>query len=227
MKTNQEHFKKNQQGIGLVYVLVAIALFAALSFILVRLSDSDEASVLSPEQSKLFANQLIGYVGQARSSIDQMVFSGTDIADIKFDRPGQAAFDADRLNQLHHPDGGGLNVATLPAKITGDATAPSSGWYFGRFNNVDWTPSTDNDVLLTAYDIPAPVCSALNTITNGNDTIPTVSDNIKEVFINAAYHSGSNENLTTTNCADCENIASLCVKDNAGIHAFYNVLVGR
>ena len=84
MKTNKEQ----ESGNALIYVLIAIALFAALSFTLARQSDTGEAGTLSDERAELYATQIISYAAQTKSALDQMLFIGTDIDDLDFIAPG-------------------------------------------------------------------------------------------------------------------------------------------
>ena len=144
MKTKQEHFFKNnnEAGIGLVYILIAVALFAALSFMLTRTINTSETATLSPERVELHATQLINYAAQAKSAVDQMLFTGSDIDDLDFSLPGEANFNAgtqsDRVHHVYHPDGGGLNPGKLRDEIIDQKIAsPIPGWYMGRFNNAE------------------------------------------------------------------------------------------
>lgn len=234
MKTNRE------RGNALIYVLIAIALFAALSMTLGRQTDTGEASNLSDDKAELYATQLISYAAQAKSVIDQMIFSNTDIDDLDFVLPGEAAYDTgamtDKIKRVYHPDGGGLLAGRLPPEATpytgGD---PSAGWYMGRFNNVEWTKTAGTDVILVAYGIDERVCARINEKVKGSSAIPQmgVGGSIRNLMIDDVYHTGTNADLTTVTpgtpiCADCDKTSSLCVEDNAGnIFGFYTILFDR
>ena len=60
----------------MIYVLIAVALFAALSMTLGRQSDTNEGDTLNDSQAELFATQLIDYAVQAKSVADQMTLIG-------------------------------------------------------------------------------------------------------------------------------------------------------
>ncbi len=230
MKTNRE------RGNALLYVLIAIALFAALSMTLGRQTDTSEAGALSNQKAEMYATQLMAYAAQAKSSVDQMLFSGTGIGDLDFALPNQAAFNSpsNRLDLVYHPDGGGLNPGRLPPEaIAQNTTDPAAGWYMGRFNNVEWTPSTATDVLLVAYQIKKAVCEKINAKITGSAAIPVLTDSIADIMIDDIFHSGVNvdfmtDPLGTPVCADCHKKSSLCVEDQAtGRYGFYSLIEGR
>lgn len=221
----------NERGNAFVYILIAVALFAALTFILARQEDSKEAGVLEGERAKLMANQLINSAGQVKSALDQMVFAGTAPEEFDFTGPGDINFDesdpVDNLDKVFHPNGGGITLQLLPKQaITSQPlTNPPPGWYLGRFNHVEWTPTTHQDVLLTAYGIREEICAELNHIIVGDPFIPTLNTDISTLLVDANDHTGSNSNFMATDCpsGNCEEIASLCVV-NSGIYGFYNIL---
>jgi len=170
MKTNKEHRLKEsgqESGNALVYVLIAIVLFAALSFTLSRQTDTGEAGELSDTQIELYATQLISYAAQVKSALDQMKFSGARIDDLDFRGPSDATFNTgtqkDRTNRVFHPEGGGVTKGRLPedALDSNPHSNPAPGWYLGRFNNVEWTPSAGDDVILAAFQINEAVCAKI------------------------------------------------------------------
>src|SRR3989339_2061193 len=161
--------ENSRSGNALIYVLIAIALFASLSFVLGRQTDTSEAGVVSHEQNEMYAAQLISYSAQAKSAVDQMLFAGAFPENLTFFIPGDANYDVEttypNIYKVFHPDGGGLDLKNLPEAVQSDdpdEPSPDPGWYMGRFNNTEWTKTTDEDVILVAYKITEPVCAAIN-----------------------------------------------------------------
>lgn len=239
MKTKDEHFINSsstplcERGNALVYVLIAIVLFSALSFTLSRQSGTDEASDLDRQKAKFYATQMIGYATQTKSAIDQLLFMGTEVADLDFTLPSDPTFNtAPHLDKVFHPEGGGLNLATLSsAAIDQNITDPVAGWYLGRFNNVDWTPTAGDDVILIAYQIRREICQQINFAITGSIVIPTMGDSIKEVMIDDSLYTGTNTELTTDTgeiCPECRNVSNLCVENQAqDAYGFYTVISDR
>ena len=245
MKTNREqNFNRTgESGNVLIYVLIAVVLFAALSFTLSRQTDSTEAGALDQQRAELYATELITYAANAKEAYDKMSFSGTYLEDVDFTLPSDPAFNtAPTIKKIFHPDGGGLNLAALPEKVGVDTvTDPVPGWYMGRFNNVEWTGAdpAGTDIILTAYGINPSVCGFINQKITGDTAIPSISEPTREVLVpqsvgSVTYFAGTNQDLTTDPanttpapiCPECHNRSSLCV-ENGGIYAFYNVLANR
>lgn len=243
METNHEHFinrqrkTQDQRGNALIYVLIAVALFAALSFTMSRQTDSNEAQVISDDQAELLATQIISYTVQAKSVIDQMIFTGSDINDLDFIQPTDANFDTGSdIHKVYHPQGGGLNPGRLPTQaIDQNSTDPVAGWYMGRFNSVEWTPTAANDVILVAYQISQQVCEKLNYKITGSTAIPTLGDSIKELLIDdAQYGAGVNLAVFLTDptgaphCGDCHKLGSMCVENQSqNAYGFYTILADQ
>jgi len=236
METNKEHCVK-ESGNALIYVLIAIVLFAALSFTLSRQTDTSEAGVLADERAELYATQMISYTAQVKSVIDQMLLVGSDVDDLDFIDPSDAGFNAGtqraRADRVFHPEGGGL----IKGRIADDAideniTDPVAGWYLGRFNNVEWTASTGEEIILVAYQIRRQICEKNNEKITGSSVIPTLGTTIRQTLIDDSFYSATNLDLTTDAgtpiCSACHEIASLCVENQAqNAYGFYTIIADQ
>lgn len=218
----------NQKGNVFVYILIAVGLFAALMFAISKSASQNEAvGELADGESKIVAGEIIAYAASATNALSQMQQTGATISMIDFMLPSDADFDdAPTIYKLFHPDGGGLNYKHLPAKASADdKTGLAAGYYIGRFNNVEWTPTTAHDVVFTAYEIKKDVCTELNRKVAGTTTIPTiVGDSLQNLFVYDDLHTGINSNFNVVNCAACEEVSAMCVTDGAGKYAFYSIL---
>lgn len=220
--------RQNERGNILLYILIAVVLFAALMFMVTGSSTQEDAtSDLTEGKTKIAANEIISYAASASNAIVQMENSGAMPADIDFMLPSNGSFNtAPTIYKLFHPDGGGLNYKPLPiSAINDNGSGLAAGYYIGRFNSFAWTPSATNDIVFTAYEINQDVCTALNLKTSGSTTIPTVSGiTLDNALVAASLHGGSNANFTTTHCASCDEKPALCVTDGAGKYVFYSLL---
>lgn len=236
MKTKREqfYFSGAQSGNALIYVLIAIGLFAALSMVFVRNQNSSGASALSTEKAALIASQLLSYTSQTHTALDQMRLSGTDINDFDFTMPNTAGFETEpplNIHKVYHPSGGGIIPGRIPedALIESPGSDPAPGWYMGRINNFNWTKTTANDVVLLAYQINEAVCRQINNTLKGSETIPVMSDTFPSTMIDTALHSGGANVATFTTdgsgiCPACAGVSSLCTQDSAGHYGFYAVI---
>lgn len=229
----EQNQNKNHKDAGnaLVYVLIAIALFASLTFFLGRQTDSNEAHNLTDERARLFASQLISYAATVRSAIEQMEFSGVQLGDLDYSTPGTVGFTGgvENYKKVYHPEGGGMIPKALPDNVISESTTdPPANWYLGSFNNVEWTNSTAQDIMLSAFQISRAACEQLNDIIVGDTTIPVVPNPIEGFFVDAGLHSQANTDLEISDCAACEGHLSLCVSNAAEtIFVYYNVTYSR
>lgn len=221
-----------EAGNAFLYVLIAIVLFGALMFTLSRSEEQNDGnSDLTEGRTSVSANEIMAYAATVTNAITQMQNTGTQNSQIDFMLPDDSTFnDPPTLYKLFHPDGGGLNYKALPSNAVGVAgtLTPKAGYYVGRFNNVEWTPTTQNDVMFVAYNISQPVCAEIDRKLRGSTTIPAFpSGNAKQYFINGTIFSGSNQNLMATDCAACDEIPAMCVSfvNGATTHyLFYNII---
>lgn len=239
MDTQKSLFQKQktQSGNATIYVLIVVALFAALAFTVSRQNDSSESSGLSAERADILAAQILAYPYQVKQAIDMMGMTGADMSDLDFTQPGQTDFETDPYtDKVYHPGGGGLNPATLPKDAVAQSSDdPAAGWYLGMFNNFLWSQSAENDVMLVAYQLRREVCERINMKITGKPDIPILSSSIPAALIDKdnppgiTVHTANNAlvfDLTT--CADCEEKPSMCVGDTSGTrYGFYTLIINR
>ncbi len=228
MKTKREHFTKNigEKGNALVYVLIAIALFGALSFTLARQSRDSGTSEIDEAKAQIYATELLTYSAQVRSVLDQMIYSGSNINDLDLTLPSEAGYStAPYIHKVYHPQGGGLIQANIPTRAVSQISAsPPAGWYLGRFNNVEWTATSGTDVILTAYQISRQVCEKINENLTGSTTIPALSGNMNLNLIDT----GTNSDLDVAACAACDGHSTLCVSNSTvSAYSFYTIVAER
>ena len=227
-------YKFSERGNAMIYVLIIVALFGALSFVLSRQSDTGESGVVSEEQIGIHAAVIQNAAAQLMQSIEQMSYSGTDSSQLNFITPDDAAFDTGSdIHKVFHPTGGGASLPRIPNEALDEISAdPPARWYIGRFNNVEWTPSTADDVILTAHQITQDVCGLLNEKLTGSSTIPELASPANELLIDASESTaGANIAFTSAQCtvpADCYGKPALCVKDN-GVNAwsFFSLILSE
>jgi len=225
-----------QRGNAMVYVLIIVALFGALSYVLARQGDTSEAGGLSKEQTEIYAGTIQQAAAQLKQSVEQMTFTGTPVSALDFMTPDDADFEDQPVgNKVFHPHGGGVIMPRLPNEALNQVNAtPPARWYVGRFNNVEWTPSAAQDVILTAHQLSQQVCARINFKLTGSETIPVLADPINKLFIDFDTLDNpetSNINFTSAQCAvpgECFGKPSLCVRDNTlNIFSFYSIIAAE
>ncbi len=253
MNDEQKSFSQNthkrnaERGNAMVYVLIIVALFAALNFILARGNDTSETNIVDRNKVDFYATQIINYAAQMRDSVEIMSYGGTDINNLTFFQQGDVDFDSEASysngDKVYHPLGGGISPQTLPKDLAAPAgateSAPDAGWYVGRFNDVEWSYSSAHDVALVAYRIPQNVCERINEMIAGDTFVPPpqLTGQIRTVLIdnqntapphlnsNGSGHSGGTADFTAAICPACEGVPALCVQNSSGdVFAYYDII---
>lgn len=221
MRQNYQSRKQNESGNALIYVLVAIVLFAALSFTLTRSTDTDEAAYLDDDRAELYASEIIAYAATAQSAVNQMLFSGSSIDDLDFILPSDANFDTGSdIHKLFHPQGGGLNYRALRSEQVVDST----GGIYVTKKNVEWTASTGTDAVLAFYRLRNAICTKLSVKIDNTLHAPSNVNVIDNIFVNQ----GDSDILNTTTCPTCEDKFTAVIENSANSSCtFYTVLADR
>lgn len=250
MSLRNTHFSRNnsrkthESGNATIYVLIVVALFAALAFTVARQNDSSESAMLSDEQADIIVGQIISYPYQVKQAIEMMTMTGADLDALDYIQPGMSGYDdKPQTKKIFHPGGGGLSLSRIPPDAIDPAAAnPSAGWYLGTFNNVEWSQTAANDMILVAWPLKQQICERINERMTGKVEvdgsniikIPTLGNTIPNVLIDrdnppgTTVHSGTNvTEFNIGTCADCEDKPTLCVKDSNGRYGFYSVIISR
>jgi hypothetical protein len=229
---------RSESGNAMIYVIIIIALFAALSFLLSRQSDTGESGTVSRERVNIAATQIMQNAASLQAAIEQMTYTGARLADLDFIPPSDGSFEdgGDSL-KVFHPDGGGVTLPKLPTDAIHEVSStPGAGWYIGRFNNIEWSAPDANgdpleDVVIVAYQISKAVCERINQQLTGDPALPVLSGTASKFFIEAPrYHAGPNEDFETADCTgrSCEGVPALCVENSThDSWSFYSLVLAQ
>lgn len=237
-----------ERGNAMVYILIIVALFAAINFILSRQTDTSEVNIVDRQKIDFHATQIMNYAAQMRDSVERLTITNTAIDDLTFFQQGDADFDSEVTyshgDKVYHPVGGGMTPQSFPRELVAadgaTETGTEAGWYVGRFNDVEWTDSTDNDVILVAYRIPRAVCERINELIAGDAYVPppqltgqartVLIDNANTTPVhlrsNGTGHTGGTADFTSAICPDCDGVPALCVRNSSDdVFAYYDIIV--
>ena len=79
--------RSSEAGNAMIYILIAIVLFAALTMIISRQGDNSEGGALDSERSEIAATQIIQTSMQLKQGVDQMRYSGSKPDTLDFVTP--------------------------------------------------------------------------------------------------------------------------------------------
>lgn len=212
---------QRERGNALIYVLIAIALLAALTLSLSQNHQTDTQFVDNAESDEQIA-RLLGYAGTAANAINQMVVGGikpeTMYTTLDLVRPTDAAYNTPPHSaKLYHPLGGGLE----PQDATSFSTSNSRLAYSFKINkgaivqDIGPTQATVGDILFTARISTLTQCRRINSLLRGNATVPVLTS----ASFTSLFDTGSAVSLTSANCAGCVGVAQQCVS-NTGASQF-------
>lgn len=189
------------------------------------------------------ASDMVSYAVIIRETVQRLLLDLNDTSILQFNPPETIDGHDDRIPEYNvmHPSGGGIIMIDLPETQIHDTVKNGidHGWYIGRFNDVGWVGSDENnnndDVIMTAYKISREVCKKINLQMSGTELIPTAYADLAQILIsgtsegfNVEYHGQENIDLTSDICPECAPRNTLCVKQHdADIYAFYIVLAAQ
>ena len=192
----------SESGNVLFLILIAVALFAALSYAVTQSTRSGSGESNS-ETSLINSAQLTQYPSGVRTALVRMIIGGTQADELLFNQPSDFGVgintDDERSRSVFHPQGGGAVFADAPVEVM--STGTQGAWIFTgdyAIQNIGTTTngvSTGNDVIAFLPNISGQVCRKINDqigldISGGTDadgdgvpvggatTVPTIATNM-------------------------------------------------
>jgi hypothetical protein len=160
--------RQNESGNVLFLILIAVALFAALSYAVTQSSRSGNGST-SRETSRINSAQLTQYPAGVRSAVVRMVIGGIDAGSLAFNIPSDFGnLGANTAWGVFYPDGGGATYEVAPEAVR--SPTGNGIWHFNGENQIDLIGSTNAagpttltaDIIAFLPDITLAVCSKIN-----------------------------------------------------------------
>lgn len=247
----QQKTRNAEKGNVLFLILIAVALFAALSYVVTQSTRSGGGST-EREKNILSSAQMTQYPTALRTAIIRMVLGGVSVENIKFDAPGTAPFTSLSASQLvFHPQGGGASFQEGPADLSASGNTPLPWYYNANFDvpGIGIDGVGGNDIVAFLPGVSQGVCRQVNenlgisiptsgSTCTGSGYLPiidasvTLAD-IRENLINTeVFPTDNRPNLQGNPTASCEIFlrkAAGCFSDGAGTptYTFFSVLLER
>lgn len=187
MTTNRNKHNRvsGESGNVLFLILIAVALFAALSYAVTQ-STRSGAGNTSSETNLINSAQLTQYPAGVRTSVVRMIINGVAVDELRFNDPsdfGTANFDtpAERKLAVFHPNGGNATYQVPPQDVLGTVTGQGGKWHFNgnvQIKNIgltNGTGGTGNDIIAWLPDVSSGVCKRMNQELGLGEEIPSVS----------------------------------------------------
>lgn len=227
----------------MVYILIAIILFAALSF---AFTSGNRASMDGgvKEVYNLYASEILQYAAAVKNAVKQAQINGCSETDISFDNPivsGYAHTPAvDEKCQIFNINGGGLSYVAPQEKWLD--TSKIAGLEYGKyhFNGTNWVvgfgASSTPDLVLFLPWLTRDLCLVINEklgVDNPGGAPPKDTSNVYNTVkfvgsytsLAALGYTGGSGSVGFVNygaaCFEGDNIPT------SGTYHFYKVLISR
>lgn len=167
---------KHQNGNILFLILIAVALFAALSYAITGTSRSN-STALSEEQTDIAVSRILNYVGQAQNAVNRLLLiNKCGESEISFENPNyprssaNARAPSDNSCHIHHPAGGGLPYLQIESDwLLNAADYPSNSFidlhghygYYGTRNVLN-SGSIAAEMVIVIPFLKDEICTELN-----------------------------------------------------------------
>lgn len=241
----------DEKGNVLFLILIAVALFAALSYAVTQSTRSGGGST-ERETSILSGASMTQYPAGLRTSVVRMVLGGTGVEAIQFDPPS-AVEPANERVSVFHPRGGGAVFQEAPANLMANNSAGT--WFFNANWDVPEIGLSDtadgNDLIAFLPGVSRSICAAVNEEVNFFIDISdcTSTDGIVPDLDSSLDESNIRENIQidtggvtfpNSDQEDMENATGACTAfiaqpagcffdatTNGGEYVYYSVLLER
>jgi hypothetical protein len=219
---NQGVNYKTAQGSVIIWVMLAVALFAALSFFMMRGSQQN-ASMAETERARMAASEIIDYARALQDAYKILRINGCRQDQISWQNPvdsnpskfpNPVAAPADKSCHLFDPNGGSLQYKTFPQPR---APNPVYMGFFWVNPVIEGVGSASADVITAIQNITNPVCIAINTAMN----------DASQRFIATGFGPimDSTDTFSAATCPDCVRKKAACIYDTgSNNNNFYYVL---
>lgn len=223
------HSRSSEKGSALFFVLIAVMLFAALSYTVMNMMRSGDPSMIGEERMNLLAGEVLDYARSVRSAVQDMrISNGCSDSDISFENPFDSSYDTGGNTRCHvfHSSGGGLSWVSPSDDI-------GSEWLIQGDTHVGGLGGSDSELILFLPGLADNMCETINEKL-GISGIPEDDDDFTDgawgTVFTGAYGSEDVLNGDDT-CPDGNlcGVSAACFKEGSGdaFNIFYQVLIAR
>lgn len=235
----QNKDRRSESGNVLFLILIAVVLFAALSYAVTSSTNSSGGNA-EDESNLVSSAALTQYPTTIKTSVLRMMVSDSLLFDeLFFDRPPFAALAA-TAQGVFHPAGGGASHVNAPADTMASGGGNTAGvWYYNFDFEVDNIGSTGastagNEIVAFLPGIKEAICTKINEelgisgdiITDATLSVSVLQD--EDNYTADTSNAADNGIGTNTAAAALDGQPYGCFQNNAsGPFVYYHVLLER
>ena len=230
------NMKHREDGNVLFLILIAVALFAALSYAVTsstRSSGGDAAS----ETNLISSAQITQYPSAVSTAIVRMIISGTAVSELRFNRPSEYGdLDSNTIG-VFHPAGGGSTYIEAPGDIMVSGNA--GPWVFNgelEIPDIGIAGAGGNDIIAYLIGIKQTICEKINVEYGLGSTVPVLDADRSGDYADRMYDDGTTDyTLPTGDVPDIDDGSGAfdgqpfgCFQNaGGGDYVYYHVIVER
>ncbi len=166
----------SQRGNALFLILIAVILFAALSY---AITQSNRSGGDSSRESNLIASTTVTeYPNAVITGINRLLLHGAAITDLDYTPPSDATFNnAPVTYKVFHPQGGGVAWQNVdPNTVTLDANGvPEGAWVFVQNKIVNGIGTGLPEQIAVLTHVRKGICEQIDKELIGTTTIPVLT----------------------------------------------------
>lgn len=236
--SNLEKHKKynNESGNVLFLILIAVALFAALSYAVTSSTRSGSGDA-SSETNLISSAQVTQYPSSVSTAIVRMIIAGTAVDTVRFNRPSEFTDLDSTAIGVFHPSGGGATYVQAPADVM--VSGSPGNWVFNgelEVPDIGTAGAGGNDIVAYLVGIKQAICKKINQEHGLGSTIPVLSADRSGDYGDRMYDDGTTDySLPTTDVPDIDDGSGSfdgkpfgCFQNaGPGDYVYYHVIVER
>ncbi len=190
--------KLNEDGNVLFLILIAVALFAALSYA-VTSSTRSSGSNPSGETNLISSAQITQYPASVSTAVFRVIMSGTSVSEVRFNRPSEfSTLDSNSIG-VFHPSGGGATYNPAPADVM--ASGSAGQWVFNgglEVPDIGTSGAGGNDIIAYLVGIKQAICSKINEEHGLGTSIPVLDADRSALYTTRMYDDGTTDYVLPT-----------------------------
>jgi hypothetical protein len=228
--------KHAENGNALFFILIAVALIAALTAVVTRSSDTAEQSG-NIERFRVEASDIMKVAGGMKQAVNNMRLRGTSESELSFNNTFLSATLYTNTNCTNGDCAvyglGGGQAYKVPARSwlnQNQSASPQFGtWEFSGENHVDNIETTDSELIAYLGHLNRGLCRQINAMLG----IPEVSGDVPndaDGFTARGFTGGFNDDTGDSNYGVINNMSGAetgCFNSAARDYTFYQVLIAR